>query len=175
MKKKLKIILLTCVLTLIGTYTIDAASVSILSWYLNGDNGELRYYIYNSNYSSETSFASRKWNEAKSGIASRVYDSSIADVIISDVNISNTSVLGTTDPNGFIRYNRANLEKSSSTRKKHVAIHEMGHALGLAHNSGSRDVMKNPANDATFLTSNDKASLEASYSRYRKWEIYEKI
>lgn len=163
MKKKLKIILLTCVLTLIGTYTIDAAS-----WYLNGDNGELRYYIYNSNYSSETSFASRKWNEAKSGIASRVYDSSIADVIISDVNISNTSVLGTTDPNGFIRYNRANLEKSLSTRKKHVAIHEMGHALGLAHNSGSRDVMKNPANDATFLTSNDKASLEASYSRYRK-------
>lgn len=51
----------------------------------------------------------------------------------------------------------------------------MGHALGLAHNSGSRDVMKTPANDATFLTSNDKTSLEASYSRYRKWEIYEKI
>lgn len=168
MKKKLKMVLLSFVFIFSSIYTVRAVSVSILSWYLNGSNGQLRYYIYNTNYSSEVSLASSTWGKAKSGVSSRIYDSSIADVIITDVNISNTSILGTTDPKGYIRFNRANMEKSSSVRKKHVAIHEMGHALGLAHNSGSRDVMKTPANDATVLTQNDKASLEASHSRYKR-------
>lgn len=168
MNKKTKIIIIALAIFITTVYTVNAASVSILSWYLNGDDGQLQYYVYNSKYSSEMAFASSVWNGSKKGIATRVYDSSLADVIISDVEVPDTNVLATTYASGSIKFNLNNMEKSSSTRKKHVAIHEVGHALGLAHNSGAKDVMRSPANDMTVLSSNDKASLEASYSRYRK-------
>ena len=51
----------------------------------------------------------------------------------------------------------------SSDKKKNVCMHELGHALGLAHNA-SGDVMYAYVSTVTSLSANDKASYDYAYN-----------
>lgn len=151
---------------LMFSINVNAASVSILSWWWNGSDGKLNYYI-NTKYSQDIIFASDQWNSYKPNVVVRVFVPSYANVIVNDFyEVSNR--LGYASTNGTINLNTYLLDNASQSRRRYTTMHEMGHALGLAHNVSNLDVMYSPANDRYSLTINDKASYDASASRYGK-------
>ena len=54
------------------------------------------------------------------------------------------------------------MDKLNSKEKKNVCIHELGHALGLSHNT-SKDVMFAYVTDRTKISKNDKKSYDYAY------------
>ena len=100
-------------------------------------------------YQTQFNSAVSTWNNYKSGVIRKDAWNTINDVTISDYNeVSSTA--GVTSSAGTI---------------KNVCTHELGHALGLAHNAKG-DVMYAYVNSVTSLSANDKASYDASYKRY---------
>ena len=87
----------------------------------------------------------------------------IEDVAISDYYEQN-SVSGYTDKAGMICFNKYCMSRYSSAEKQHTCTHELGHALGLAHNQFG-DIMYAELTYHTVLSENDKASYDASYNR----------
>lgn len=83
---------------------------------------------------------------------------------ISDYNeVSSTA--GVTSSAGTIKFNTYQMDNFTSAQKRNVCTHELGHALGLAHNAKG-DVMYAYVSSVTSLSANDKASYDASYKRY---------
>ena len=72
---------------------------------------------------------------------------------------------GVTSSSGTIRFNTYKMGDYTIAKRRYVCTHELGHALGLAHNQ-SGDVMYQYVSSVTHLSSNDKASYDKSYKRY---------
>lgn len=105
-----------------------------------------------------------KWNNYKSGVIRKDAWNTINDVTISDYNeVSSTA--GVTSSAGTIKFNTYQMDNFTSAQKRNVCTHELGHALGLAHNAKG-DVMYAYVSSVTSLSANDKASYDASYKRY---------
>ena len=104
------------------------------------------------------------WNDYKSGVIREDSFFVIEDVFVSDYNeVSNTA--GVTSSSGTIKYNDFQMNMLTSSERKNVSIHEIGHALGLDHNTSS-DVMYKYVSSKTTLSTNDKASYNAAYNNY---------
>ena len=73
-----------------------------------------------------------------------------------------SSTAGVTGSNGVIRFNKYIMDKLSYNGKKNVCIHELGHALGLEHNT-SADIMYMYATQRVKLSYNDKISYDYAY------------
>ncbi|MFE4810764.1 matrixin family metalloprotease [Peribacillus simplex] len=115
---------------------------------------------YSTNFTSGVSV----WNNYKSGVIRKDTASTIPDVKISDYSqVSQTA--GVTSSVGTIKFNDYKMNGYDSTKRKNVAIHEIGHALGLAHNLNG-DVMYQYVSTKTTLSFNDKASYDAAYRKY---------
>ena len=76
-----------------------------------------------------------------------------------------SSTAGVTSSAGTIKFNTYQMDNFTSAQKRNVCTHELGHALGLAHNAKG-DVMYAYVSSVTSLSANDKASYDASYKRY---------
>ena len=104
------------------------------------------------------------WNNSKSGVIRKDSWNTINDVTISDYyEVSSTA--GVTAKAGTIKFNTYQMDNYTTSKKRNVCAHELGHALGLAHNQKG-DIMYAYVSIVTSLSANDKASYNASYKRY---------
>ncbi len=121
-----------------------------------------------------TSFAA--WSDISDLTFTMVNDSTYADIMIKwDYNFSSTLFLAETttfsNGNNFlykvrIRFNE-NIEWAANRSSRdiiHVAMHEIGHALGLDHSSYNNAIMYNSYHSSRSLTADDICGL---------WSIYD--
>lgn len=162
--RKLLSFILCLVLTL-SMLSICAFSTTtaILSWHLV-DSGKHLDWSGSTAYLSQFNAAVTTWNNYKSGVIRKDSWNTINDVTISDFS-EVSSVAGVTSSNGTIKFNKYVMNDLSSDKRKNVCIHELGHALGLAHNLNG-DVMYTYVSSVISLSANDKASYDLSYNRY---------
>ena len=141
---------------------VDAAA-KVQTWDLV-DSGKHLDYDGNSVYMSQVKTAAGKWNAYKSGVIRPDSAKVIEDVFCADYS-ANDGINATTYSYGSIKFNKKVLGPKVDSRKLNVAIHELGHALGLDHNTSS-DIMYKYDTTKTTLSANDKASYDAAYKKY---------
>ena len=107
-------------------------------------------------YQTQFNSAVSTWNNYKSGVIRKDAWNTINEV---------SSTAGVTSSAGTIKFNTYQMDNFTSAQKRNVCTHELGHALGLAHNAKG-DVMYAYVSSVTSLSANDKASYDASYKRY---------
>lgn len=143
---------------------VSAATSAIMDWYLV-DSGKHLDWGGSTAYQTQFEAGVDTWNNYKSGVIRQDSWSTIKDVTISDF-YSTSSSAGVTSAAGTIKFNSYHMDGFTNRQKRSVCTHEIGHALGLAHNQEG-DVMYEYTNGVTVLTENDKASYDASYNRYK--------
>ncbi|MCQ2011313.1 matrixin family metalloprotease [Sporolactobacillus sp. STSJ-5] len=136
-----------------------AASSSIQNWSLI-DSGLHMDWGGSTSYLSYFKSGVNTWNNYIGNKIRHDTDWTIKDVTLSDIYIVN-GTNATTYQYGELKFNKYNMDQLSGTRKQNVATHELGHTLGLAHNT-SEDIMYKYDTTRTSLSANDKAS----YDRY---------
>jgi hypothetical protein len=150
----------------------SAATASIIqTWpYDLVDSGKhLDWDADQSKYESYIATAASKWNAYKAGVLRPDSLLVIQDVRVSDANKSGETWTGETNILfGYIHMNIPALDSlPSNNNRLNTAIHELGHALGLAHNDGTTtNIMYSYNTAVTTLSANDKASYDAAYARY---------
>ena len=141
----------------------EAASVELLTWDLVDSNKRL-HWAGDSAYLTSFTSGVKVWNDYKPGVIWKANDTTDTDVTISDYyEVSSTA--GVTTSYHRMKFNTYRMEGFNSTQRKNVAMHELGHALGLAHNLEG-DVMYSYVSTKVTLSENDKASYDAAYERY---------
>ncbi|MBE5935210.1 MAG: matrixin family metalloprotease [Lachnospiraceae bacterium] len=139
------------------------AGVKVLNWDLV-DSGKHLDWDGSTKYMKQFKSAVNVWNGYKKGVIRKDSLFRIQDVAISDCfEVSSTA--GVTGSNGVIRFNKYIMDRLSYNGQKNVCIHELGHALGLDHNT-SRDIMYMYATNRVALSYNDKISYNYAY-KYR--------
>ncbi|XHU85478.1 matrixin family metalloprotease [Peribacillus muralis] len=141
----------------------SAATVKTLSWNLV-DSGKHMDWDGSTKYQTQLNAGVKTLNGYKSGVIRKDTAKVIQDVAISDYS-EKSSVAGVTSSRGTIKFNKYVMDTLTATKKQNVATHELGHALGLAHNTSS-DVMYEYVSTKTSLSANDKASYAAAYKKY---------
>jgi hypothetical protein len=159
--KKLLIGCMVCMLLLMGVNVKDSyAGIRVLRWDLV-DAGKHLDWDGNTKYMKQFKEAVNVWNSYKKGVIRRDTIYRIQDVAISDCfEVSSTA--GVTGSNGVIRFNKYIMDEFTYNGQKNVCIHELGHALGLEHNT-SADIMYMYATQRVKLSHNDKISYDFAY------------
>lgn len=162
-RKFLMALLCLCLFLSISVIPASAATTAILDWYLV-DSGKHLDWKGSTSYQTQFNSAVSTWNNYKSGVIRKDAWNTINDVTISDYyEVSSTA--GVTSSAGTIKFNTYQMDNFTSAQKQNVCTHELGHALGLAHNAKG-DVMYAYVSSLKSLSANDKASYDASYKRY---------
>lgn len=147
----------------VGSQVSAAPIVKLLGWDLV-DSGKHLDWDGSTAYQTQFNSAVTTWNNYKSGIIRPDSASVIEDVAISDFYEVSTTA-GVTNSGGTIKFNTYHMDDYSTTQRQNVATHELGHALGLDHNTSS-DVMYAYVSTITSLSANDKASYDSAYANY---------
>ncbi|MBP1307680.1 MULTISPECIES: matrixin family metalloprotease [Paenibacillus] len=141
----------------------SAATTSLLSWDLVDSTKHLEWGGSTA-YQNSFNAGVNSWENYKFGIIRPDYVSTIEDVTLSDYYEVSTTA-GVTSSAGTLKFNEYRMNTYSSNQKQNVATHELGHALGLGHNTSS-DVMYMYVTSITTLSANDKASYDLAYKKY---------
>lgn len=142
---------------------VHAATTAILTWDLV-DSGKHLDWGGSTVYQTQFQAGVNTWNSYKSEVIRKDTLITVQDLTISDYyEISTTGAYCSTA--GVIKFNTYVLDQKTTTEQLYACTHEVGHALGLAHNQ-STDVMYMYISNNCTLTANDKASYDASYNRY---------
>jgi hypothetical protein len=163
LSKILVLVAVTVAMTLAFAIQASAATVATLSWWL-ADSGKHLDWDGSTTYQTQFNAAVTTWNNYKSGVIRPDSLSVVQDVAISDYS-EVSSVAGVTSSAGTIKFNTYVMGGLTTTQRQNVCTHELGHALGLAHNL-SGDVMYAYVSTVTSLSANDKASYDSSYTRF---------
>lgn len=141
----------------------SAATAKTLSWDLV-DSGKHLDWDSNTAYKSHVTAASNIWNLQKPGIIRPDTATRVQDVFVSDYyERSNTA--GVTSSRGTIKLNKYRMAGYAHAKRRNVVLHEIGHALGLAHNKKG-DIMYANVSNTSIVSANDKASYNAAYRKY---------
>ena len=152
MKKFLSTLLMVVFIFIIGT-PINAA---YQGWHLVDSGGHLDY-DGNSKYMNIVDSAVDVWENYNRGVIRKDSPFRVQDVFCYDYYEENNT-FATTYSSGYIRFNKYNYDKMTSTQKKATTIHEFGHCLGLGHTKGNRDIMRQGLKNYTSLSYTDKKS-----------------
>ena len=152
-----------CMVLIVGSGVSDSyAGVKVLNWNLV-DSGKHLDWDGSTKYMKQFKEAIKVWNNYKKGVIRQDNVFRIQDVVISDcLEVSCTA--GVTGSNGVIRFNKYIMDKLSYNSQKNVCIHELGHALGLEHNT-SKDIMYMYTTNRINLSYNDKRSYDYAYKK----------
>lgn len=134
----------------------------------NVDSGGHLDWDYDTQYYSQAKWGMNLWNAYKSGVIREDSVSVIEDLFITDINSASAGYYGYRDrANAKIYFNIYSMEDLDADEKKSVAAHELGHALGLGHNTENTDALM--TGDHYFPTSlhdDDKESYDAAAALY---------
>ncbi|NBI29271.1 matrixin family metalloprotease [Chengkuizengella marina] len=155
------IIVIALLLSLSFTTSSQAA---LLGWDLVDNNKHLDWNS-DSKYISSINDAMNLWESYKSGIIRPDTASEREDVFLTDYN-QVSSTIASTSSNGIIRFNDYHYTDMSNGERLKTTTHEFGHALGLAHTFGKRDIMRQGKVSITKLSSTDKRSYDDAYLTY---------
>lgn len=114
-------------------------------------------------YGSYVAAGISTWNAYKGGVLQNAANTLFTDMTCSDYSNPRDGLNAVTSSNGTMKFNIYNMDGLSSTGKKNVATHELGHTLGLAHNPNSSDLMYYLDNNTTTLSVDDKGSYNVAY------------
>ena len=161
-KKLFTLISCSVIILLFGTVSASALPiVSVLPWKLMDSGNHLDWdgsTIYQASFDSAVSV----WNSYKPEVIREDSMFTWEDVYISDIyEVSNMA--GRTYSSGSIVFNTYQMGSLTYEKRLNTCIHELGHALGLDHNT-STDVMYEKVTSITSLSDNDKASFDYSYT-----------
>ncbi|WNY25321.1 M57 family metalloprotease [Methanolapillus millepedarum] len=157
------ILLIAFIFLISATTPVLGATVKLQTWDLV-DSGKHLDWGGSTTYQSEFNASVVTWNNYKAGIIRKDGIANLKDVTISDYSLQD-SYSGVTSPSGTLKFNTYYMKDYSTDVRKNVCTHELGHALGLDHNSQG-DVMYSQVTVRNDLSANDKASYDAAYLRY---------
>ncbi|NDI34942.1 matrixin family metalloprotease [Chengkuizengella sediminis] len=161
MIRTIGIIVIALVLSLSFNTSSQAA---LLGWDLVDNNKHLDWNS-DSKYISSINDAMNLWEKYKSGIIRPDTASEREDVFLTDY-MQVSSTIASTSSNGIIKFNDYHYDGMSNGERLKTTTHEFGHALGLAHTFGKRDIMRQGKVSITKLSSTDKSSYDAAYATY---------
>lgn len=138
-------------------------TISLITWDLVDSGGHLDWGG-DSSFMDYIEKGANKWNNYKAGIIRKDTASTIEDVTVSDY-YEKSDTIGVTSNRGTIRFNTYQMDERTYNEKLNVAIHELGHALGLGHN-WEGDVMYRYGTNLVTLSNNDKHSYDAAAKKY---------
>lgn len=144
-----------------------AETVYLQSWALYDSGMHIDYKNAGSSYYSYVKNGASTWNKYKAGVFREDKWNTINDLTIKDVNVEN-NINATTYSSGYIKFNKYNMSSKSTARKKNIATHELGHALGINHIPYSNDLMYPYDNGVYKLTITDQLAYDSAYSFFKK-------
>ena len=159
--KKLVVWLMLCfVLVFCGRCEESQAAVQVLTWNLT-DTGKHLDWDGKTVFKTQFNSAVKVWNSYKKGVIRKDNITRLQDMVVSDYfEVSSTA--GVTCNDGTLRFNKFVMLSLSKTQQKNVCIHELGHALGLGHNT-KKDIMYPYVTNRVKLSKNDKRSYDYVY------------
>ncbi|MBP3703192.1 MAG: matrixin family metalloprotease, partial [Lachnospiraceae bacterium] len=146
-------------------FRVNAKTVNILQdWNLYDKDREIQVSNYQSAYYSYIKFGMKTWNNYKRGVITEDSAFTLADCKIMDA-IWEDDTYAIASSKGKITFNRKMMQNAGETKKYSVAIHELGHALGIDHipKGYAVDVMNPIANTKMVLSAIDKKAYDKAY------------
>lgn len=140
------------------------AKAKLLNWNLVGKDKHLNW-SGKTRYQKEFDYGVRVWNKHKKGVIRKKSRKMKNNLTVSDYT-KKEPVVAVTSGRGTIKINNYHMRNLTTNQKRNVMIHELGHALGLAHNTKS-DVVFTYVTSKTTLSKNDKESYNAVYKKYK--------
>lgn len=168
MKRKISICACSLILLLSSIFNSDGvyAATSTLGDWDKVDSGGHLDWGGDSNYMTEWYGAVNVWNAYKPGVIRVDTWKIVQDVKIMDEEEKDGEVCAETFRKGKIVFYQDAMDTLSSKNKKSVIIHEIGHALGIAHNEYTKkSVMYQHAYGIVKLHKYDKEAYDASMKR----------
>jgi len=147
-----------------GIFGSQSPIINVNSWDLV-DSGKHLDYDCNSIYMNEVETGAAIWNNYRSGVIRKDTLYNFNDVTISDEPDVNSNTVAITSRYGTIVIYEKNMQRLEPSYQLSVITHELGHALGLGHNTYF-DIMFYRLVGSTALSENDKASYDTAYDRY---------
>jgi hypothetical protein len=158
-------LMLLCILSVTTKLTLEAATTTKIDNDYLFDSGKHLDWDGKTQYNIRFKRSIDRWNAQKEGMIRPDSLVVIEDVHISDYYTDYYPVSAVTSyRNRTIRFNTLIMSALSISQRANVCMHELGHALGLAHNQKG-DVMYEFTSGKYNLSSNDKASFKKSINR----------
>ena len=181
-KAKRLVAIFSAFVFMLSAFAVSAFAVTVRvgpGWLV--DNGGHMDWTGGTRYQADFDFAVRVWNNHRFVIR-RVTFWTSADVQVFDwfddhprsytafVDLTRRLIGNggiNTGRMGFNTFQMDRLSPSPLQRRRMVALHELGHTLGLADNLGIQNVMNPADTTVNVLSPSDRASADAAWQRFR--------
>lgn len=168
--KKMLAFALSVTMAIISSVSINASATSYVLNSDNVDSGGHLDWDYDTTYYVITVWGMNLWNGYKAGVIREDTPSIIQDLFVTDINDPSEGYYGYNDQsNAKIYFNICYMETLAHAQKMTVAAHELGHALGLAHNPYVSNAVMADGSINSFplsLHQDDKDSYDAAALLY---------